>query len=153
MPIERIACCTDFSANSEAAFSVALDMAEKYDARLFLVHVVPPAVNPLLTHSEWVLQVEPEPDLLPQLGERLEREYGQRVPDRVRYEPVLLTGHVSTEILRFLEERRIDLAVLGAFGFSGMGLVLFGSVAKRVSQKAPCSVMIVRLPKNAPQSP
>jgi universal stress protein A len=37
--------------------------------------------------------------------------------------------------------------VVGAFGLSGMGLVLFGSVAKRISHKAPCSVMIVRRKK------
>ena len=38
----------------------------------------------------------------------------------------------------------IDLVVMGAYGFTGMGLVIFGSVAKRISHKAPCSVMIVR---------
>ena len=48
------------------------------------------------------------------------------------------------ELLTFLEKNRIDLAVMGAYGLSGMGFVLFGSVAKRVVHKAPCSVMIVR---------
>jgi nucleotide-binding universal stress UspA family protein len=30
-----------------------------------------------------------------------------------------------------------------------MGLVVFGSVAKRVAEKAPCSVVIVRPPQPA----
>jgi universal stress protein A len=34
--------------------------------------------------------------------------------------------------------------VMGSYGLSGMGLVVFGSVAKRITHKAPCSVMIVR---------
>ena len=44
----------------------------------------------------------------------------------------------------FIEEKKIELVILGAYGLSGMGLVVFGSVAKRVAHKAPCSVMIVR---------
>ena len=38
----------------------------------------------------------------------------------------------------------MDLVVLGSYGLTGMGLVIFGSVAKRVARKAPCSVMIAR---------
>ena len=39
MAIKKIACCTDFSDNAEAAFATALDMAEKYQAKLFVIHV------------------------------------------------------------------------------------------------------------------
>ena len=70
-----------------------------------------------------------------------------RWPCTVDGELVVRHGHVSTEIIRFIEETDSDLAVVGAFGLSGMGLVLFGSVAKRISHKAPCSVMIVRSKK------
>jgi universal stress protein A len=41
-------------------------------------------------------------------------------------------------------DEKIDIVVLGAYGLSGVELVLFGSVAKRISHKAPCTVMIVR---------
>jgi universal stress protein A len=51
---------------------------------------------------------------------------------------------VSSEILHYLEVEEIDLVIVGAYGLSGMELVLFGSVAKRIAHKAGCSVMIVR---------
>ena len=153
MPIRTIACCTDFSRNAEAAFLVALEMAEKYGSKLFIVHVQPPLVNPLLTNTEWVVSYEPETDVIPQLQERLREEYGNRIPRQLDCELVVLSGHISSEILRFLEEQGIDLAVLGAFGFSGMGLVLFGSVSKRVAHRAACSIMIVRLPKAPDNEP
>ncbi|MBW1827345.1 MAG: universal stress protein, partial [Deltaproteobacteria bacterium] len=62
----------------------------------------------------------------------------------IEYDLVVLDGHVSTEILSYLEENQTDVVVMGSYGLSGMGLVVFGSVAKRITHKAPCSVMIVR---------
>jgi universal stress protein A len=147
MSIKKIAFSTDFSKNSEAAFIKAFDLAEKYKARLFLIHVMPPAINPLTSDPEWVLPAEDNKALILNLEERMEKEFGSRLKGRVEYQLVVLNGHVSSEILNFLEEKHIDLAVVGASGLSGMGMVLFGSVARRVAHKAPCSVMIVRTPE------
>jgi universal stress protein A len=74
----------------------------------------------------------------------MQQEYGDRVKGDLPYELIVLDGHISTEILNFLKDNDIDLCIMGAYGMSSMGLVMFGSVAKRVSHKAPCSVMIVR---------
>ena len=144
MPIKTIAFCTDFSTNAKAAFEEAFDLARKYRAKLFLIHVLPPVINPLTTETEWVLPAEDTKALILNLEERMQQEYGSRLTDQIDYELVVLNGHISSEILTFLEKNRIDLVVMGAYGLSGMGLVLFGSVAKRVVHKAPCSVMIVR---------
>ncbi len=119
-------------------------MAEKYSATLFILHVLPPVINPLLTDTEWVVPAEPEKSLLLAVEDRMQKVYGARAQDKIECELVVRDGHVSTEILRFLEENAIDLVVMGSYGLSGAGLVLFGSVAKRVAHKAPCSVMIVR---------
>ncbi|MEA3416359.1 MAG: universal stress protein [Thermodesulfobacteriota bacterium] len=147
MAIKTIAFCTDFSTNAEAAFVEAFDLARKYQAKLFLIHVLPPVINPLTTETEWVLPDEDSKSLILNLEERMQQEYGSRLTDQIDYELVVLNGHISSEILTFLEKNRIDLGVMGAYGLSGMGFVLFGSVAKRVVHKAPCSVMIVRSPK------
>jgi universal stress protein A len=144
MSIDHIVCCTDFSDHAEAAFQTALDLAKKYTARLYLLHVLPPVVNPMLTETELMMPERPDENLIVGLSERMQEVYGSRIPDSVPSELVVRDGHVSTEIIGFIEEVDADLVVLGAFGLSGMGLVLFGSVAKRIAHKAPCSVMIVR---------
>jgi len=144
MAIHRIACCTDFSGNAEVAFHAALGVAGKYSAKLFILHVLPPVINPLLTDTEWVLPEEPTKSLMLNLEERMQSEYAAGIAEGIDYELVVLNGHVSSEILKFLEEQEIDLVVMGSYGLSGAGLVFFGSVAKRVTHKAPCSVMIVR---------
>ena len=144
MGVNQIVCCSDFSDHSEAAFQTALDLAQRYNAKLYVVHVLPPVVNPMLTDADLMLPEHPDENLVVSLNERMQEVYGNRIPETVDVELVVRAGHVSTEIISFIEETDADLVVLGAFGLSGMGLVLFGSVAKRISHKAPCSVMIVR---------
>ena len=144
MGMNQIVCCSDFSDHSEAAFQAALDLAQRYSAKLYVVHVLPPVVNPMITDAELMLPPHPDENLVVSLNQRMQEVYGSRVPEAIDCELVVRDGHVSTEIIRFIEETDADLAVVGAFGLSGMGLVLFGSVAKRISHKAPCSVMIVR---------
>lgn len=143
MAEKQIACCVDFSQNADAAFVTALEMAEKYLAKLLVIHVLPLVINPILT-AEWVLPEEPKDNIIIELEKRMQKEYGDRVGDKVDYQLIVLDGHVSTEILTFLNENPVDIVVVGSYGLTGMGLVFFGSVAKRISYKAPCSVMIVR---------
>jgi universal stress protein A len=144
MTIRHIVCCTDFSENADAAFSAALEMAQKYAAHLTVLHVLPPVINPTLADTEGIVPEAPKESLLLKLEEKMEQSYGSRIGKLADYRLTVLDGHESTEILRYLEEERVDVVVMGSYGLSGMGLVLFGSVAKRVAHKAPCSVLIVR---------
>ncbi len=143
MSIRRIAFCTDFSANAGAAFETALDMAKKYGARLSIVHVVPQESNPLLPRSGRPSDAPPE-SLVREIQERIERKYLDHIGGDVETDCAILDGHVSTEILKYLGEKDIDLAVMGSYGLAGVGLAVFGSVARRVVHKSPCSVLIVR---------
>ena len=145
MAIKKIACCTDFSDNAEAAFATALDMAEKYQAKLFVIHVLPPVINPISTDIDWTFPDVPEQkSLLLNLEKRMEQDYGSRIKGDIDYELIVLNGHISSEIITFLRDNSVDLVVLGSYGLSGMGLVVFGSVSRRVARKAPCSVLIDR---------
>lgn len=144
MKIQHIVCCTDFSDHSQNAFEASREMAEKYRARLTVLHVLPSIINPIIGNSEFMVPEKARKSLFQNLEEQMQTVYGDKITKAIDYDLKILEGHVSTEIIRFLEEKKADVAVLGAFGSSGMGLVLFGSVAKRVAHRAPCSVMIVR---------
>ncbi|MDY6792615.1 MAG: universal stress protein [Thermodesulfobacteriota bacterium] len=144
MAIKKIVCCTDFSENAKAAVKTAIEMAEKYQARLSIIHVLPPVINPMFAEAAMMLSDEPKDSLLLKLEQQMQTEYGDGLGEHIKHDLVVLDGHVSTEILRYLEDNQTDVVVMGSYGLSGMGLVVFGSVAKRISHKAPCSVMIVR---------
>ncbi len=152
MAIKKIACSTDFSQNSEIAFAAAVEAAEKYDASLDVIHVLPHPVNPMASEFE-VLPLgdslvekseEFHRTLAKQMAEQMEEKFGERINHLKDSRLVILDGHVSTEIIAYLKENDIDLVIMGSYGYSGMGLVLFGSVAKRVAHKAHCSVVIAR---------
>ena len=144
MAISTIACCTDFSDHANRAVTEAIEMAVRCNAKLFIMHVLPPLVNPVLLDSGWMPPEMPRDAVMLKIEEQMQSRYGTQIPHEVDYELVVRDGHVSSEILAFIREQTVDLVVTGAYGLSGMGLVLFGSVAKRVAQKAVCSVMIVR---------
>jgi universal stress protein A len=98
----------------------------------------------MFAEAAMMLSDEPKESLLLNLEEQMQKEYGAKIGEHIKHDLVVLDGHVSTEILRYLEENQTDVVVMGSYGLSGMGLVVFGSVAKRITHKAPCSVMIVR---------
>jgi nucleotide-binding universal stress UspA family protein len=59
-------------------------------------------------------------------------------------EPLVLEGSVTASIVRAAEEHGADLLVVGTHGRTGIRRLLMGSVAERVLEHAPCSVLVVR---------
>lgn len=53
-------------------------------------------------------------------------------------------GTVANTIVRYAEEAGVDHIVMGSHGRSGASRILLGSVAERVTRRAPVSVTIVR---------
>jgi nucleotide-binding universal stress UspA family protein len=60
---------------------------------------------------------------------------------------VFLIGDPAGEIVRYAADRGIDLIVMGTHGRTGLERLLMGSVAEKVMREAPCSVLVVKLPK------
>jgi nucleotide-binding universal stress UspA family protein len=58
-------------------------------------------------------------------------------------ETAVLSGEARAEILRELEERPVDLLILGTHGRGGLDRLVLGSVASTVSRTAPCSVLVI----------
>jgi len=56
----------------------------------------------------------------------------------------IISGKPVEMILKFARGRKIDLIVIGSQGLHGMNkLKVLGSVSRKVSELAPCAVMIV----------
>jgi nucleotide-binding universal stress UspA family protein len=59
-------------------------------------------------------------------------------------EPIIAEGHPAELILKAIDERKIDLVVVGAQGKSAWEQFMIGSTSERLLTAAPCSVLIVR---------
>jgi nucleotide-binding universal stress UspA family protein len=56
----------------------------------------------------------------------------------------VLIGNPSDEIIEFANDKKIELIIMGTTGLGGLSKIVTGSVAKNVSEKAKCPVMLVR---------
>ena len=143
MTFKKIVCCTDFSDNSDNAFNTALSIARDNQARLDMIHIREPVVNFAFMagaglSGEYILPP------LSDLEREMEKRYGAKTDPAMNVKIIAREGHPSSEIINYLKEVNADLVVTGSAGFSGLGLVVFGSVSRRIAHKSPCNVLIVR---------
>lgn len=139
---------TDFSENSLHALPYARALAETFQAKLFLLHVVEPMrvlMDDLMAPAS-ALQMEAEAEERGQarLGNLLD------LPTKasLEIEERVIRGVPFAEIVRYAREQEIDLIVLATHGLSGIAHLLIGSTAEKVVRKAPCAVLTVKCPQH-----
>ncbi len=140
----RVLYPSDLSPGGELAFEEALDAAKRDDAELMMLHVVEP-IPPLADGMYVATKLERRAE-----AERLARETFEELLGRAKDHEVaagdwLAEGVPAEEIVRFAEDKRVDLIVMSTHGRTGVRRLFLGSVAARVAATAPCPVMIVRM--------
>jgi universal stress protein A len=148
MQLESILVPTDFSFHASRAFDWAIDLAQRFDAQIVLVHI---HQLPWLGVGIGVtLPLEYFGDLRAQAKERL----GQWA-ERARALGIqvaileLESGDPAHAICEIAEQQQVDLIVMGTHGWTGLERLLLGSVAERTVRRAPCSVLTLRDPAHA----
>lgn len=132
--VRKILYPTDFSSYSNQAYFHAVGLAETYRASLTVVYVVAPgSAEASKGRSYWLGQLEQVRPANPGIA----------------VHHVLLEGDPAGEIARFAADAGIDVIVIGTHGRTGVDRLVMGSVAERVMREAPCSVLVVKLPKGA----
>lgn len=140
---KHILLAVDFSDNTDAIAERAQDLANRYQAKLSLLHVVDnlPIVDtvngPIIPYEIDLTEqiMESAKVRLAKLAERF------NIPETDRF---LELGSPKIEIVRVAEEKAVDLIVVGSHGRHGLALLL-GSTANGVLHHAKCDVLAVRL--------
>ncbi len=148
--LKKIAFCTDFSENSEQAFDLAFDLTLKYQAQLYLLHVVPPLVFPSPVMEDFISEqanLQFYKDAVQRAMEQIETVYLQKMGDYQNAFIRVLSGHPASEILNFVDQEKMDLIVMGTHGLTGLAHFFLGSTAEKVVRRANCSVLTVHPPK------
>src|SRR5688572_13351297 len=132
----------DFSENAEAAAQYAGELAQKFGAKLQLLHVIEPAsfVNDLtnvpFTLSDKQLQATATTDL-----EALATRF---IEPGVQASWMVKRGKGYQEIVKAAKELKADLIVISTHGYTGLKHTIMGSTAERVVRHAPCPVLVLR---------
>jgi nucleotide-binding universal stress UspA family protein len=144
--INRILVPVDFSAHSEKAVRYAATVANRFGARLSLLHVVE---DPFVTGA-WQSEafVPNIPELLDDLIKNARVQIGELKKQLAAHgyvaEVEVITGQPTSAIVDYASSGHFDLIVMGTHGRTGLSHAFMGSVAERVVQRAPCAVLTVR---------
>ncbi|NVM56496.1 MAG: universal stress protein [Desulfobacterales bacterium] len=133
----------DFSDCSEKSFPWALNMARKFEAKLHLLFV---ARN--LSYFRIInVSAAKLDDIAGEIagaGEVKMKEFCDKyLANYPNYETKVVIGEAETEILKYADEKAIELIVLSTHGRKGLERTLLGSVADRVIKKAKTPLLII----------
>jgi len=141
--IDRILVTTDFSETSQAAFSLARQVAEKFEAEISLLHVLEVQLPPLVFEPSGAGAGVPEQQRAKHAEARLEG-FGARLGEDI--DTMVTSGTPHVEIVKFAEDNAIDMIVMATHGRGFFSHVILGSTTERVVRRAPCPVLTVRDP-------
>lgn len=147
--IKKILTPLDGSKLAEKALPYATLLAQKCEAELILVRVLPPMITfpdqneRASCRSEFLRKWEAEAN---SYLKRVQKELGA-VGLQAQVE-MLEGGPVAEMILELACDRMIDLIVMSTHGYSGSERWLYGSVANKVLQGASCPVFLVKTSTN-----
>ena len=148
MKLNTILFATDFSEGSKNALPYAVDLARRYEAKLYFMHVVYDVARTTGWYVPHVSVEEIYRDLEKAARAELDKTFTEEMRGFKDVEHVVVKGIPYEEITRFAENNKVDLIVLATHGRTGIDRLLFGSTAEQVVRYAPCPVLSVRLPQH-----
>jgi nucleotide-binding universal stress UspA family protein len=154
--IEIILYATDLSVNSQPAFNYAASLAEKYGAKIIVLHVMElPPLNPYLQMKgfkgidEWERIEKSRGDQLLQFMELKLKEMCNEMNSHVsactiaEEQIVIRKGVPFEEILKIAQDCRADLIVIGTHGYRMVQDALMGGTARRLLRRSEKPILVV----------
>lgn len=138
--MKTIMVATDFSETSYGAINYAAQLATRLSAKLLLVHVVD-------RERSASAAVQTAPSLAKQIDaaeEELETIYTGLHHDGIRCAMIVRPGDTGEVVFDLVQERDVDLLVIGTRGQGHPDEEDLGSVAELLLRSMPCPVLTVR---------
>jgi nucleotide-binding universal stress UspA family protein len=140
--MKRILFLTDFSPEATAALQYARDLAEKFNGRLYLLHVIVDPTSALyeMTSGDYHALDKNARDKAQERLANIRREQFQNSPN---CEILIERGELSEHVLHAVREHHIDVVALSAHTHPGFQLHLISSLPEKLVRKAPCHVFVI----------
>ena len=162
--LNRILVPTNLGEPSKVALRYGVEFAQKFDAQLYVVHVLSEEEYDNAIETERVIEEllpEATPEGAPTDGspQSLAQNVAQeRLAELLSAEELQAThaeliiranksGHAGDELIECIRELNVELVVIGTHRHGFVEEMLARSVTRRVVRNAPCPVLIVRYPE------
>jgi len=140
--LKNILFATDFSEASNAALPYATAISRHYESELYAIHALQPsnfvipseAVGPISNEAWYEAAHEEAQAKMARLVPRMKG---------VPYHLYVREGAVWDVLAETINDRNIDLLVVGTHGREGIGKLLLGSKAEEIVRQATCPVLTV----------
>jgi nucleotide-binding universal stress UspA family protein len=141
--IKKILIPLDGSEFADKSLPYAIELGQKLEAELILVWVL----HPMVIMSDYGLTAYQK---ITSMEENEAKSYLMAAQTELRkhnlsVDTKILEGPVADSIIDLVIQEQIDLVVMSTHGRSGLSRWVYGSVATKVLQHAPCPVFLVRV--------
>jgi nucleotide-binding universal stress UspA family protein len=141
--IKKILVATDGSDYATKGIEFASDLAAKYKATVYLIHVFTPLSSmPEIDGGvlqQWEDLHEKQAKEIIEEAERVVKKRGVE-----NYQATLLRGHPAQEIIEFARKTSVDMIVMGSRGAGKLEMLMLGSVSNKVCHLADCSCVTIK---------
>lgn len=144
MQVNNILVPVDFSNYSKNVLAYASKIAQSYEARQQLLHIIEETMHPAFSLSgkssifDLISKIEDDS------RKRAEKMLKEEGPDRVKSEIYIKGGRAASDIIKFAKENSTGLIVIATHGLTGLEHMLLGSVTEKVVRMAHCPVFTVK---------
>ena len=158
--IKSILYATDLSENARYAYRYAASLAQQYEARITILHVIENLtaeaylqIHGYVGEQRWKeLEADKQADFVSRIQGRLSNFCDEISSDMdactFQVEKILVKeGIAAEEILHQAELNDADAIVMGTRGYGMFRDALMGGTARRVVRRSKIPVMVVRLPE------
>ncbi len=139
--MKKILVATDGSEYSQRAFKKALELAQKFNAEVELLFAMQMPIPYDSSVNSYIIS----PELIEQESKHAFKATLEGVD--IGNTPLVkkkIEGKPANVIIKEVEDKNIDLIVMGSHGYGSIVGSLLGSVSQKVLHGAKCSVLIVK---------
>ncbi len=144
--VKKILVPTDFSESSDKALSEALEIAETFNSKIYLIYVLRGETGFTIMET---FDLETQAKIRAQLKEKTEAAFKNQLEkfpltDKIEIVTEVAKGVPYKEILEYQEKIKPDVMVIAAQGRSAFEDFFFGSTSEKIVRRSSCSVLVVK---------
>lgn len=154
--IKNLVFATDLNSNTRQAFRYALSLAQQYQAKITLLHVL----EPLSTFGTALLEAYMPHDVsdklhahtLEEVRKKLQKQlesfcqeelHATAAESHLIADTVVIEGHPADSVIAYAKQIQADMIVMGTHSHSLITKIFVGSISQKATQTSSIPLLIV----------